>query len=117
LKEKVIALVPFYSVGCALFKAAFQTIHEQEQMTQYRLETSSTKYFPIMPVEVILNPHESSFEWIHDDDLGNFIDQVFQTVYVIPFLDSLRQFCHVWDGHYLKNHPFYIENRDHILRI
>lgn len=136
--------MPSFSVDCGLtFEAAFLTRHEQEQMTRHRLETYWNKYFPtIMPKEVILNQQEPSFEWVNDNDLGEILEEVFEIGYIVPFIESLKQFlsikevyeavllnfqsnnvtspsnnnyCDVWDGHYIKEHSYYIEHCGRIL--
>ena len=43
------------------FTEAFQLVHQQEQMSRYRLESTWNKFFPaVMPREVILDPNEPS---------------------------------------------------------
>lgn len=48
-----------------------------------------------MPKSVILNQDEPLYEWIKDEKLGQILDEVFETGYVVPFLESLQQFLSV----------------------
>jgi hypothetical protein len=65
-------------------------------MTRYRLEATWNKFLPaVMPREVILNPNESSYEWINDPNFGKIIDEVFVIGYFIPFLESVQQFLSI----------------------
>ena len=134
-----------FSVDChPVFEAAFLARHQQEQMTRHRLETNWNNYFPtIMPKEVILNQQEPSFEWVNDNDLGEILQEIFEIGYIVPFKESLKQFlsikevyeavllsfqsnnvitppsnnnyCDVWDGHYIKEHNYYIEHCGRII--
>lgn len=45
-----------------------------------------------MPQSVILNETEPSYDWVSDPEFGLIIDEVFETGYVVTFLDSLQQF-------------------------
>lgn len=45
-----------------------------------------------MPQSVILNETEPSYDWVSDPEFGLIINEVFETGYVVPFLDSLQQF-------------------------
>jgi hypothetical protein len=135
--------MPSLSVGRPTFEAAFVTRHQQEQqMTRHR-ETYWNNSFPTsLPKEVILNQQEPSFEWVNDDDLGEILQEVFEIGYIVPFKESLEQFLSikevyeavllsfqsnnvtsssnnhyfdVWDGHYIKENNYYIENSGRIL--
>lgn len=79
--------------GSPSFQQTFETLSHQHQLTRYRLEMLWKKYFPtIMPQSVILNETEPSYDWVSDPEFGLIIDEVFETGYVVPFLDSLQQF-------------------------
>lgn len=79
--------------GSPSFQQTFETLSHQHQLTRYRLEMLWKKYFPtIMPQYVILNETEPSYDWVSDPEFGLIIDEVFETGYVVPFLDSLQQF-------------------------
>lgn len=96
LQEKLSTLVSTEVFGSTAFKAAFDKIHHQEQLTRYRLETTWDKFFPtVMPKEVILNRAEPSYNWINDPQLGKIMDEVFEIGYYIPFLQSLEQFLSI----------------------
>lgn len=96
LQEKLSTLVSTEVFGSTAFKAAFDKIHHQEQLTRYRLETTWDKFFPtVMPKEVILNRADPSYNWINDPQLGKIMDEVFEIGYFIPFLQSLEQFLSI----------------------
>jgi hypothetical protein len=128
--------------GSTAFNEAIQLVHQQEQMTRYRLEATWNKFFPaVMPREIILNPNEPSYEWINDPNFGEIIDEVFEIGNFIPFLESVQQFLSikvVFDavmlnfssyhssanptdysddlrGSYIKKHPLYIKHSGQIL--
>lgn len=112
-------------------------------MTRHRIESSWKKYFPcIIPKAVILNPGEPLYDWVNDDNLGQILDEVFETGYIIPFLESLQQFLSirevfesvmlnfasnnsatdpvdhisdVWDGSFVKRIPLYVQQKGAIL--
>jgi hypothetical protein len=82
--------------GSTAFNEAIQLVHQQEQMTRYRLEATWNKFFPaVMPREIILNPNEPSYEWINDPNFGEIIYEVFEIGYFIPFLESVQQFLSI----------------------
>ncbi|KAK4007440.1 hypothetical protein OUZ56_012597 [Daphnia magna] len=127
IQEKLSTLVSTEVFGSTAFKAAFDKIHHQEQLTRYRLETTWDKFFPtVMPKEVILNRAEPSYNWINDPQLGKIMDEVFEIGFRQSFKkntaanDNQQQdvsYSDVWDGKYLKCHPLFIRHNGHILCI
>ena len=97
-----------------------------------------------MPKAVILNKGEPTYDWVNDEKLGLILDEVFETGYVISFLESLQQFLSirevfesvmssfrvnsaaaslvycfsdVWDGPFIKSIPIYVKQNGAILGI
>jgi hypothetical protein len=130
-------------VGSQPFQDAFFHIRYEEELTRHRIESSWKKYFPcITPKQVILNPGEPLYDWVNDENLGLILDEVFETGYIIPFLESLQQclsirevfesvmlsfacnnsasdpvdnISDVWDGSFIKSIPLYVQQKGAIL--
>lgn len=93
-----------------------------------------------MPKAVVLNEGEPIYDWVNDKELGLIMDEVFETGYIIPFLESLQQFLSigqvfesvmasfknhstksvncfsdVWDGSFIKSVPIFIQQKGAIL--
>ena len=87
-----------------------------------------------MPKSVVLNESDPSYDWRIDPEVGLILDEVFETGYIIPFTESLKQFLSVkvvyetvldnfktnsfddsdiysdvWDGKFVKRDALYIE--------
>ena len=99
------------------------------------METAWSKVFPaVMPKSVVLNESDPSYDWRIDPEVGLILDEVFETGYIIPFTESLKQFLSVkvvyetvldnfktnsfddsdiysdvWDGKFVKRDALYIE--------
>ena len=143
LQDKLKTLLLTDVVGSTSFREAFETFHYEDQLTRFRLESLWRKFFPtIMPQSVILNPTEPSYDWVSDPQLEFVLDEVFETGYIVPFLNSLHQFlsikevydsvmsnfstqttdpadCYadVWDGSFVKSLPLFIQYHGNILGI
>ncbi|XP_032798501.2 uncharacterized protein LOC116935270 [Daphnia magna] len=144
LKEKLSALLKGNPViGSQEFQDTFLHLRYEEELTRHRIEASWKKYFPcIIPKAVILNPGEPLYDWVNDYNLGQILDEVFETGYIIPFLESLQQFLSirevfesvmlnfasnnsatdpvdhisdVWDGSFVKRIPLYVQQKGAIL--
>ena len=129
--------------GSQAFREAFEMVHYQEQMTRFRLESTWNQFFPaVMPIEVKLNPLEPTYDWVNNAEFGEILDEVFETGYVIPFIEALQQFLYiknvydavlssfkrnrrntadpppvnvfsdVFDAQYVKSQPMYIQHAD-----
>lgn len=48
-----------------------------------------------MPKSVVLNESDPSYDWRIDPEVGLILDEVFETGYIIPFTESLKQFLSV----------------------
>ncbi len=143
LQDKLKTLLLTEVVGSTSFREAFETVHYEDQLTRFRLESLRRKFFPtIMPQSVILSPTEPSYDWVSDPQFGFVLDEVFETGYIVPFLNSLHQFlsikevydsvmsnfstqttdpvdCYadVWDGSFVKSLPLFIQHHGNILGI
>ena len=145
MQEKLSNLLEKSIVGSRLFQDTFSHIRYEDELTRYRLESSWKKHFPtVMPKAVILNKGEPTYDWVNDEKLGLILDEVFETGYVISFLESLQQFLSirevfesvmsnfrvnsaaacsvdcfsdVWDGSFIKSIPIYVKQNDAILGI
>ena len=121
--------------GSQEFKDIFNIMQQEEELTRSRLETTWKKVFPtVMPKAVVLNEGDPSYEWRNDPKMGLILDEVFETGYIIPFVESVQQFLSiktvydavcdsftnnscsptdvysdVFDGKYVKLDPLYIQ--------
>ena len=60
------------------------------------METAWSKVFPaVMPKSVVLNQSDPSYDCRIDSEVGLILDEVFETGYIIPFTESLKQFLSV----------------------
>lgn len=110
-------------------------MQQEEELTRSRLETTWKNVFPtVMPKAVLLNEGDPSYEWLNDPEIGLVLDEVFETGYIIPFVESVQQFLSikatydavcdsftnnscapsdsysdVFDGEYVKRDPMYIK--------
>jgi hypothetical protein len=59
----------------------------EEDLTRYRLESIWKNSFPaIMPIAVILNEGNPSFEWATDAQGKCLLKEIYKEGYLIPFL-------------------------------
>jgi hypothetical protein len=71
-------------------------MQQEEKLTRSRLETTWKNVFPtVMPKAVLLNEGDPSYEWLNDPEIGLVLDQVFETEYIIPFVESVQQFLSI----------------------
>ena len=90
------SVVSNHNFGSPSLNEAFQLVHQQEQITRYRLESTWNKFFPaVMPREVILNPNAPAYEWVNHPKFGKIIDEVFEIGHFIPFIESFQQFLSI----------------------
>lgn len=127
--------------GSPEFQEIFNNLGHQEELTRSRLESSWKKFFPIvMPKPVVLNEGEPLYEWTKKKNNELVLDEVFETGYIIPFLESLEQFLSikdvfdsvllsfksnttlssdlisdVWDGSFVKTVPLFVSQNGEVL--
>lgn len=99
-KEQLAAIVPDEVRHRADYQSLFS--HPDDvNLSRYRMETSWKKSFPAaMPKEIVLTPADKPiYEWVESALASGEleIDQVFETGYYVPFLQSLEHYLNVKD--------------------